>query len=237
MVLVVIVVIAGGVLFWYYESNRTQFHYEEWHPEPSRRILMYIRDLKDANLTISFVNDTTLMCRVDVDLYDPQSGSVRLVREVANQINLESTGRQKRVEVVLGTSDRYNIHIQNGENLNTTVRYGNGAVLNETWFSAHQTGIIRIAVDEDDGLTTHGGMAIDAIIPRGSQGQLHVLLDIDLPEGYDGELLTNNAPISFVERVGWGYYGNGVFATAGTMEDPWIGIGCICTSILARLID
>jgi hypothetical protein len=202
-------------------------------------VTFYLRDLKDTNVTISFANDTSLLYRIDAELYDPASGSVTVDYASINVhlVHIEGTGPQRRVDVVLGTAAKYDITIQRCENLNTTVRYGNGAVLNETWFSAHQTGIIRIAVDEDDGLTTHGGMAIDAIIPRGSQGQLHVLLDIDLPEGYDGELLTNNAPISFVERVGWGYYGNGVFATAGTMEDPWIGIGCICTSILARLID
>ncbi len=98
-------------------------------------------------------------------------------------------------------------------------------------------GIIRINVDEHDGFAAYGTLSIDAIIPTGIAGPLFVLLDIDLPEGYGGRLRTNKAPISFVERVGWGYYGNGVHATAETVYDPRIGIGCGCTSIVARLID
>ncbi len=237
LVVIAMVVVAGGGFFWYYDSTRTTFHFEERYPESNRPILVPLRRLRDTNLSISFVNDTSLMCRVDVELYDSQSGSVTWYRGPNNNVALEATGRQKRVDVVLGTGASYHLYILLGENLNTTIRFGNGAVLNDTSLEAYQTGIIRIAVDEDDGLTTHGGMGISAWIPEGINGPLHVLLNIDLPTGYLGKLWTNGAPISFVERVGWGYYGDGVYATVGMMEEPWIGIGCVCTSIIARLID
>ncbi len=237
LVVMVIVVIGAGS-FCLYESNRTTFHFEEeYYGGRPARIFMYIRSLKDANVTISFVNNTSLMCRVDVELYDPQSGSVRFVREVGNQVNLEFTGRQRRVDIVLGTAVQYDLLIHLGENLNTTVWFGNGAVLNNTSLEAYQTGIIRIAVDENDGLTTHGSLSMGGGIPRLAEGPLHVLLDIDLPEGYGGRLTTYGAPISFVERVGWGFYGNGVFATAATVEHPRVTVGFSCTSIIARLID
>ncbi len=232
-----IVLVTGVSVFWFYESNRTQFRFEEWNPEPNRRILMYIRDLTDANLTISFENDTSLMCRVAVDLYDAQSGSVVLVREVGNQVNLESTGRQRRVEVVLGTAAKYDLYIQRGQNLNTTVRFENGAVLNKTRFEVYQTGIIRVAVDEDDGLATYEGLILTIEKPYGITGNLFVLLDVNLPEGYDGYLYTSGAPISFVERVGWGYMGNDVYATSADPGAQLISIYCYCTSIIARLMD
>jgi hypothetical protein len=227
-------------MFWYFESTRTQFHYEASYPAgDTRKVTFYLRDLKDTNVTISFANDTSLLYRIDAELYDPASGSVTVDYASINVhlVHIEGTGRQRRVDVVLGTAAKYDITIQRCENLNTTVRYGNGAVLNETWFSCRQTGIFRVSVDEGDGLTTYGGMVIGARIPEGSVGPLYVLLDIDLPTGVEGRLRTNNAPISFVERVGWGYYGDGIFATAETMEDPWIAIGFVCTSIVARLID
>ncbi len=232
-----LVIVAGVGVYWVYESTRTQFRFEEWNPEPNRRILMYIRDLTDANLTISFENDTSLMCRVAVDLYDAQSGSVVLVREVGNQVNLESTGRQRRVEVVLGTAAKYDLYIQRGDNLNTTVRFGNGAVLNRTDFDAYQTGIIRIAVDEHDGLATYDSLFVYAGHPYGIAGSLLVLLDIDLPKGYDGRLHTNGAPISFVERVGWGYLGHHDYGTPGDWKEPLVSISCECDAIIARLID
>jgi hypothetical protein len=54
-----VVVVTGAGSFWFYESNRTTFHFEEeYYGGRPARILMYIRRLRDANLTISFVNDT-----------------------------------------------------------------------------------------------------------------------------------------------------------------------------------
>ncbi len=91
--------------------------------------------------------------------------------------------------------------------------------------------------DHQDGLTTHGSLSMGGGIPRLVEGLFHVLLDIDLPAGYRGRLSTYGAPISFVERVGWGFYGNGVIATAATVEHPRVTVGFRCTSIIARLID
>ncbi len=236
----VLVIVAGVGVYWVYESTRTEFHFEEAYPAgDTRKVILVIAEPRDANLTISFENDTSLLYRVDAELYDAQSGSVRMQYDEVNvhSLHLYCEGRQRRIDIVLGTATWYDVTIWRGENLNTTIRFGNGAVLNETWFDVGQTGILRIAVDEHDGLVTHGGMLISARIPRGSDGPLYVLLDIDLPEGYEGRLRTNYAPISFIERVGWGYYGKGIYATAETMKDPWIAFGFTCTSIVARLID
>ncbi len=233
----VLVIVAGVGVYLVYEATRTEFRFEEWNPEPNRRILMYIRDLTDANLTISFENDTLLMCRVDVELYDAQSGSVVLVREVGNQVNLEATGRQRRVDVVLGTAAKYDLYIQRGQNLNTTVRFGNGAVLNKTRFEAYQTGILRIAVDEHDGFGAYDNLVANIGHPYGISGSLLLLLDIDLPEGYDGRLFTNGAPISFIERVGWGFLRDGEYGTPGDWEEPIVWVDSVCDAIIARLID
>ncbi|TFG04090.1 hypothetical protein EU538_12845 [Candidatus Thorarchaeota archaeon] len=240
ILLILIVLGSGAGLFWYFESNRTQFRFEAVYPEgDTRKVILALVTPRDANLTISFENDTSLMYRIDAELYDPGSDSVRFEHDRVNvhSLHLYCEGRQQRIAIVLGIAAKYDITIFKGENLNTTVRYGNGAVLNETWFVAYQTGVLRIAVDEHDGLTTHGSMLIGGGVPESIDGPLYLMLDIDLPDGYGGRLSTYGIPISFIERQGWGFYGNGVFATAATVERPRVTIGLACTSILARLID
>ncbi len=240
-ILLILIVLGGGAgIFWFYESNRTQFHFEQTYPAgDTRKVILAIAEPRDANLTISFVNDTSLLYRVDAELYDAQSGSVRMQYDEVNvhSLHLYCEGRQRRIDIVLGTATWYDVTIWRGENLNTTIRFGNGAVLNRTDVDIYQTGIVRIAVDEHDGLTTIDSLYVTVRRPSGFTGSSLVLLDIDLPEDYDGKLYTHGAPISFVERVGWGYLGNDIFGTPRNEDHPLVVINSVCDAIIARLID
>jgi hypothetical protein len=107
MVLVVVVVIAGAGLFWFYESNRTQFHYEAAYPAGDTRkvILATDRRISLANETV-FQNftatDTSITSEyhnpsVYVDVYDPDGiEAVWFSYRRANESTAQTKPMEKR---------------------------------------------------------------------------------------------------------------------------------------------
>lgn len=231
---IMIVVVASVGFLAFMNPWRTEFHYRVAHTDVGQtETKLYIRHLKDCNVTISFLNDSSLLFDVSVRLYSP-TDSVSFIEWRENIWKIEGSGRQERVDIVLGTAVAHDVVLQGGEALNTTITIENGAVLGGQVWKVYQTGIVRYSFREQNGLDIRSDFGVQI---GSSEYRPVTLLDIDLPDSMDGELLAGDSPISFVAISGWYSRGDGTYSTATHEGNHEFAIGCTCTSVLARLID
>ena len=225
----VVVAIVGvlGVPF-VMKTTSSTYQHEEYLPElNSRNTRVFLSDLEDANITVTFTNEPDLWFRMSVTQYTSRvrhrietytdSSSSTLTMELTSVIRIKS------INLELGTDVVHSIQIS-GENLNTLVVVDNGAKISESFFHYYSTGILQFIMTENVNFTTRGmkvetGWAFYPYISY-SWPQEQVILDINLPTGLNGNLFAPNT--TFIEND-WIYHGQNQWSTA-SINEPLLDI-------------
>jgi len=237
-VVLVAVVVTAVLLVW--NSAATSFHYEREYPAGETKwVQLALDNLRDTNVTVTFTDDPTLMYSIDVTLYIPGVTYTFEEEELAYSwtIDLVATGRVESVDVILGTGTSYSIFIRTGISIDTTITYGNGAMLDNRDFLYSCNGTLQFNFGENVNFT-EGGLRADIGAPAFANRPNPLHLNIDLPDGMDGRIDFSTYPVSFTDLTGWHHEGFGIYATASwPFENPGLHMTVVCGSCLADLHD
>ncbi|MFW9944724.1 MAG: hypothetical protein ACFFB7_06970, partial [Candidatus Sifarchaeia archaeon] len=204
LVLVVGVGLFGAVLLLQSQPQyETSYHFQANYPSDVVNIVVLrIDHLLDCNLTIDFVDNSSLWYSVDVELYEP-GPSIPVVGTGDNiYINqdAESPVRVKSLDITLGTGYAYRIavggHLEDeSSNINAVLEIDNGAVLGE-YAGFNMEGDLHLSFGENVDIS-QGGYLVHM---SGGIDDVHLM--IDLPEGLDGRLYAVSPDQSFT-LLGW----------------------------------
>ena len=239
VIAVVIVGVAGFLLVFNPLQGNLNFHIEKQITSDVTAFELILSDLEDTNLSISFVDDETLLYSIDIALYETtlQENAFTLNTEWTHFHSLTALTRIRSMNVTLGTGVPYTLTVD-GSDLSSSITYDNGALINNTsgvggvvWYEASGTFLFtlteNVAMSTDFDLTARGS----------SLSHLSALyLDIDLQTGVGGELQIGSIPISFVDRVGWTWDGFGTYETAAGSPTVDVVVSW-CDQIYANLLD
>jgi hypothetical protein len=198
------------------------FHYEEYvNSEDLEEVLFVITDIQDANVTIRFENDPSLLYRLDVGLYPWSEGHSIQTEDKGyiTDVTLKGNGRIRSVDLILGTGVFYQLHVTPGVGsmLNTIVTYDNGALLyyHKSDFQYVASGSLRFNFKENASFV---GTHFDAKIQCDD-----LELNIDLPVDTQGCVDFGSAVLTF-ESHGWMYKGIGYYGTCTPIRTPYLNL-------------
>jgi hypothetical protein len=205
----VIVVAAGGGYLLLSNPVALEHHFEEMITDTSIDWLHFsMLYYEDTNISVSFVNDSTLLYSIDIVLYEPSSAwsAIEVYRPRASTFGLNALARVRSVDIVLGTGIPYSVYIA-GVNLNTSAVYDNGALLGHSSvqyaFTYDATGILSLEFTEDVQIAD-AQFAADVQIARSDV----VNLIIDLPDGLDGNVRIHPDTNYYTYQLdGWSFTG------------------------------
>jgi hypothetical protein len=234
VVVVITVAITGVVLV--VNPFGTQFHYERaWHSGDARWGSVRFYDLKDCNVTISFVNDSSVHHRLDVELYTPTfaSSAFTIISSIKVGLKFTAISRIRSLNLVLGTGTQYYISFSLSARLNTTIVYGNGALMgDDARFLYSASGILRFAFTENVNFTEKGMECSMNVFPSGT-----AYVYVDLPDGMDGRASLGGDNVYTTELSGWYYRLGNTYSTAITVQEPLLDLTAHGTTVYARLYD
>lgn len=240
-----VVTTTGVITVLTFNPYRTEFHLEERFPSGSdidtEYVYVSLDDLRDCNLTISFVNDSSLIYSFDILLYEPafRSSAFGLIRKSYMTygyvgVGLESYVRMRSVSVVLGTAKPYSLGVWDGINLNSTATYSNGAALSTAEeFIYHATGTLQFIFLEDVNFT-EGGFHVR--IGPSTPWPDTVYLYVDLPSWLNGVFYHAVDPQPYIMHdEGWYYRLGGSYSTTWGNPPPLLTISVSSPTIIAYL--
>ena len=238
VVVVVTVATVGVVLV--INPYATQFHYEQaWDSGDARWGSIRIFDLEDCNVTISFVNDSSVFYTLDVELYTPTFASSAFTVKDSEGLygvglKFTATSRIRSMNLVLGTGTQYDISFYCGTaNLNTTIIYSNGALMGDDARIIYEaSGILRFAFTESVSFSDKG---MECVIGLYFSGTVYVY--VDLPDGMDGRAFLGGDHIYTTELSGWYYRLGNTYSTAVIVQEPLLDINAHGTTVYASLYD
>ncbi len=217
-------IILGAALAIIFVTNSIglTFHYEEYvNSENIEEMLFVITEIEDANVTVRFEDDTSLLYRLDVGLYPWSEGHSIQTEDngYVTDVTLKGNGRIRSVDLVLGTGIFYKLHITPGVGsmLNTVVTYDNGALLyyHKSDFQYVASGFLKFNFKEN---ASFAGTHFDADIQCDD-----LELNIDLPVDTQGSVAFGSAMLTF-ESHGWKYKGIGYFGTCTPIRTPYLNV-------------
>jgi len=210
---VLIVSISVFIVFIGLPLTQTSFHYARQYPSSeTRRVMVHLYDLDytSTNVTVSFLDDPTLLYSIDVIQYYP--GLYHLVYfydgapwdQTLLFVGICGNGNEQvaSVAITLGTGTYYALELDG--RLNVSVNYDNGA-----WLRGQEVvvscggGRFEFTLGEDVNFTDSG---LDVQTGLGTD----LFLDIDLPDGMNGKLeLPPAVDFAYSEMVGWSLISSG----------------------------
>ncbi len=201
------------------------------------RLGLSLGELEDTNLTVSFVEDDSLLYSFDIELYEPASAgdAYTFNTDYLEFHYLEPHVRIRSINLTLGTGVPYSLNVW-GTNLDSEIIYDNGALVDGT-LTYQANGTLLVVVTED--IVMSGNLDISGPTNTASIALSALYLDIDLPTGVGGELHLESfgsVPISFVDRVGWTWDGFEAYETAPGTYTVDITAG-YCSQVYANLLD
>jgi len=215
----------------------TQFHYERaWHSGDARWGSVRFYDLKDCNVTVSFVNDSSVHHRLDIELYNPTfaSSAFTIISSIEVGLKFTAISRIRSLNLVLGTGTQHYVLFKCGTaNLNTTIIYSNGALMGDDARLIYEaSGILRFAFAESVSFSDKG---MECVLGLFSPGTVYVY--VDLPDGMDGRASLGGDNIYTTELSGWYYRLGNTYSTAITVQEPLLDLTAHGTTVYARLYD
>ena len=240
LVAVMLMAVSVGTILLIWNASATSFHYEREYPvDETRWVRLALDDLEDTNVTVAFTDDPALMYSIDVTLYEPGLTYTFEYEEKRYHlaITLIASGRIKSINVVLGTGTPYKILIRMGDNIDTTITYDSGAVIDylDDAFVYSCTGTLDFNFCENVNFSAGG---LDVAIGYVPDQPDPLYLDIDLPDGMDGRIDFGPDPVTFTQLAGWHHEGFGIYATASwPFENPGLDMTVDCGNCLADLHD
>jgi hypothetical protein len=215
-------------------NPNTSFHIEEQVPNDFTYFTLFFNDLEDTNLSISFVDDNSLLYSIDIALYEPmsQGSAFTILYEFWSHSFMAKT-RIRSLNVTLGTAIPYILGVW-GSNLNSSIKYDNEAVCSGVGaeFTYEASGTLLFTLTENVIMNTDFIFSAQS----SSASPFILYLDIDLQDDVEGELQIGSTNITFVERVGWTWDGVDSYDTAAGSSSLQIVV-TRCTHIVANLLD
>ena len=244
-----ILAIAGVSIVLVLNPYGTDFHLEERFPiwtVDSACIQLEMYNLRDCCLNISFVNDTSLMYRIDIQLgsaafrnsafaFQSQYVSYELW-----QVYLNAWMPMRSVNIVLGTGKPYDLRI-GGTNLTSTVVYSNGSLLtkvynngvaDKTEFSYGASGSLLFVFLQDVSYTEQGVKVVIGRTPSPNSATVFVELPVGL-HGWFHYSGNTTAYLVFANR--WFWRGVGNYGTDVDEPDPLLNIYVASQDVVAYL--
>ncbi|MFX1369284.1 MAG: hypothetical protein ACFFAY_11835 [Promethearchaeota archaeon] len=176
-------------------------------------VSIIIHGLVDCELSLQFEDNTDLMYRIDVELYDVNqtlhfqyldyTASVPGIGINAGD-NIGSTTRVKSMDIVLGTKHPYRIIFfgDYSENVTADIEYSNGANLGGGAFAYTMPGNLELDFDENVD-PSEGGLEME--IGLDSSPLEFATVNIDLPDEMDGYAAIR-ASFESITTSGWVIY-------------------------------
>jgi len=202
---IVIAISVVGVLFTVVIPIGSDFHVES-RAVKDDKFIIWVTNVEDCNVSISFVDDANLFYAFDVHLSSVAFGfSAFSVEENSYQVMFSGSNQVESVDVTLGSGMLYDIVVAqvwgSDIGLNTTITYSNGAQIDGVEVTIAHRGFLKFAIDEEVDATGDLDIRIgDSVTTTPSL----VHLDIDLPTGMNGVVDFNDgSSLSILENTGW----------------------------------
>jgi hypothetical protein len=175
----------------------TDYSFQEPVIKPDLQSTLFIHELVDTNLTITFSTKSNLFYKTDIVYYEPisilsassfyeiHSGPI----EVSAQIH--PSQRVRFLNITVGPVV-HELFIIRCWNLNTTIVYDSEVGLNQSLFYL-AGGSLKVVVEEDIQHSVAGSINTD-----------DVSLDVTVPTGFSGAVLYSSYSVT-TARTGWAY--------------------------------
>ncbi|MHA1927760.1 MAG: hypothetical protein ACTSV2_04165 [Candidatus Thorarchaeota archaeon] len=205
-----LIVVGAGITLILFPQSSDSFHFEANVPEGEvYRFSIWMEDLLDCTLNVSFIDDPELLYRMDVELYEPHSASSAFDLTISDygdtyrifQVSFEGKIRIKTLQLVLGSGVPYEILVT-GLDVNATIVYGNNAVGSDASLFYSATGSIVNLIFTEDMVFSETGMEIKCGVDSRPD---YIYLYVELPDGVNG-VAGFREPLSLHSSTGWAYH-------------------------------
>jgi hypothetical protein len=217
----------------------TQFRYEkDWTFGFTGKGWISIESLRDCNVTLSFVNDSSVFYRLNIELYGPtfRSSAFKIRGSqglTGGSLQFTAISRIRSMNIVLGSGMQYDIFLGSSVRLNTTIIYSNSARMGDyTRIRYSADGILRFAFTESVNFTDWGMECVLSASPMGT-----AYVSIDLPDGMVGLASLGAENVYTIELSGWYYRGGNDYSTAISVQEPLLDMTAQGTTVYASLRD
>jgi hypothetical protein len=231
----ILIVVGGGAVFLFVPWSSNSFHLEGTHPDGAKRsAYLWLTDLQDCALNVSFVDDLDLLYSIDVELYEPSpapSAFELTVNDYRTQsgvmdIRFEGILSIKSLQVTLGSGVPYTIVVSSSSsNVNATITYENNVIGSGASLNYKATGSYVNLFITEEMVFSNTGMEI--IIGGTGRPDL-IYLHTDLPDGVNG-LATFKEPLYIQSNTGWAFRSQFLdevtYSTDPLNNEPLLGMG------------
>ncbi len=233
-VVLTLIIVGAGITLILFPPTSDTFHFESEYPEGDiDPVQLWLTDIRDCSLNVSFVDDPDLLYKIDVELYGshPASSAFELsindyrVHSGWVEVRFEGIQRIKSLHVVLGSGVPYEIVVPSSSDMNATFVYGNNAVGSDASLFYSATGSILSLIFTEDMVFSETGMEVTI----GSAGLSdYVYLYTDLPDGVSGGA-TFREPLYLQSSNGWAFRSQFIdtvtYSTDPLNPEPLLGFG------------
>jgi len=232
VVLVLIILGTGSFLILFPRSSNS-YHFEEQIPEGDvYRYSIWLKDIRDCTLNVSFIDDPDLLYNLDIGLYEshPEDSAFDLsITDYGGtyriyQVSFEGKVRIRTIQLILGSGVPYEI-VVSGSDVNSTFVYSNNAVGSDASLYYSATGSNVNLIFTENMSFNESGMEITV----GSDAQTdYVNLYVDLPDGIYGGA-TFREPLYLQSNTGWAFRSQFIdsvtYSTDPLNPEPLLGFG------------
>ena len=175
----------------------TRYSFQELVPDGASQAALIIYDISDCNLTITFIDESNLLYRMDIEYYEPVpiwSAYLRheiTVGPLSASAQIHPNMRVRSLNITVGPAI-YQLHFFRCYNVNSTIVYDGTVELNQT-LMYYASGSLNVIVTED--IRNRIGASITSDDVR---------LDITVPTGFSGGVFFRSGSAT-IERTGWEY--------------------------------
>ena len=221
---VILVIVGAGATLVLLPPTSDTFHFEFEYPEGDRYpVQLWLTDIQDCTLNVSFVDDADLLYDIDVELYGAYSASSAFELSINDyrvnsgwvEVRFEGKLSIKSLYVVLGSGVPYEIIVPASSDMNATFVYGNNAVGSDASLFYSATGSIVNLIFTEEMVFSETGMEV--ICGTDSRPD-YIYLYVDLPDGVN-DAAGFREPLSLHSSTGWAYHSQ-LLDTVSYRTDP-----------------
>ena len=228
---IALVVVAGVTAVLLIPRSVSTYHLEAEYPQGEKKpAYLWLTDIQDCNLEVSFVDDLNLLYEVNVALYEsvPASSAFEFTvndyRTSSGWMDVKLNGIKsiKVLQVTLGSGVPYYL-VVTGTDVNATFIYDNSAVGSGASIDYSATGsFVNLTFGET---MTFSSFGMDVSIAGEPD---YAYLYVNLPDGVNGAA-TIKEPLSIHSNTGWVFRSQFVdtvtYSTDPVNPEPLLGIG------------
>ncbi len=210
-VVLALIIVGAGITLILFPPSSESFHYRAQFPEGDyTRVSLWLTDIQDCTLNVSFTDDPELLYNIDVQLYGshPEASAFELTvsdfGENSHLLEVRFEGKLsiRSLHVVLGSGVPYEIIVPSSSDMNATFTYGNNAVGSDASLFYSATGSIVSLIFTEDMVFSETGMEV---ICGADSRPDYIYLYTDLPDGVSGGA-TFKEPLYLQSSTGWAYH-------------------------------